>query len=269
MDSGSSSHTEIIAGVRDPERAGERISIPDVRMTRFDFEDPGTFSSALQGIDRFFLVRPPAISNVRKYIRPVIEQAVVSDVSHIVFLSLQGVEENPVVPHHRIEKYIVESGISYTFLRPSFFMQNLSTTHREEIRERDELFIPAGSRRFNFIDVRDIGEAAALVLSHPERHENQKYELTGPRNYDFFEIARILSEVLERTIEYMDPSALGFLRRKRQEGYPLMHITVMILLYRAGQNGGEPRITDTIGQLLGRAPISFQTFAEDYRHRWE
>ena len=32
--------------------------------------------------------------------------------------------------------------MDWTFLRPSFFMQNLSTTHRVEIRDRGETFVP-------------------------------------------------------------------------------------------------------------------------------
>ena len=51
------------------------------------------------------------------------------------FLSVQGAESNPIVPHHRIERAICDLGLPYTLLRPSFFMQNLTTTHLPEIRD--------------------------------------------------------------------------------------------------------------------------------------
>lgn len=55
-------------------------------------------------------------------------------IKHIVFLSLLGVEKNPIVPHAKIEAMIKASGIPYTFLRPSFFMQNLLSQHGDELR---------------------------------------------------------------------------------------------------------------------------------------
>ena len=57
-------------------------------------------------------------------------------IRQIVFLSLQGVERNTAVPHHPVEKYLEAIDAPYTFLRPNFFMQNLSTTYRDGIRDR-------------------------------------------------------------------------------------------------------------------------------------
>ncbi|KQQ62564.1 NmrA family NAD(P)-binding protein [Microbacterium sp. Leaf320] len=48
------------------------------------------------------------------------------------------------MPHYRVEKYLEAVGAPFTFLRPNFFMQNLSTTYREDIRDRDEIYLPAG-----------------------------------------------------------------------------------------------------------------------------
>ena len=55
-------------------------------------------------------------------------------------MSVQGAGTNPFVPHHGIETLLKKSGLGWTFLRPSFFMQNLSTTHCADIRERDEIY---------------------------------------------------------------------------------------------------------------------------------
>ena len=66
-------------------------------------------------------------------------------------LSLIGVENNRVVPHYKIKQHMLKSGLEYTFLRPSFFMQNLSTTHREEIKDQSEIFVTAGRDKTSFI----------------------------------------------------------------------------------------------------------------------
>ena len=72
------------------------------------------------------------------YFRPFVEAIKRSEVEQVLFLSLQGVESNPFTLHHKIEKLIVEAGIPYTFMRPSFFTQNLSTTHRAEITNHND-----------------------------------------------------------------------------------------------------------------------------------
>lgn len=235
---------------------------------RFDFKDRSTYSGELDDIDKIFLVRPPAISNVKKYIYPLIDEAEKAGVDHIVFLSLNGAEDNPITPHHKIEKYIEKIGIPYMFLRPSFFMQNLTTTHLEEIRERDEIFVPAGDGKTNFIDVRDIGEVVALVLTE-NGHRNRPYELTGRGSLMYHQVADILSEHMGRRIEYSSPSILEFFIRKSGEGESLEKIIVMIGLYSIARFGRADDKTDTVEELLGREPISFERFVEDHKDCWK
>lgn len=126
-----------------------------------------------------------------------------------MFLSLLGVEKNPIVPHHKIEKIIKKSGIPYTFLRPSFFMQNLISQHGEELRKEKEIYVPAGKGKTSFIDVRDIGTVTARILTE-NGHENKGYSLTGTEALDYYEVAEILSEELGETIKYVNPSVLQF-----------------------------------------------------------
>ena len=86
-------------------------------------------------------------------------------VRHIVFLSLIGAEKNKVVPHAKIEQLLQAGPATYTLLRAGFFMQNLSTTHRRDIVENDDVFIPAGKGKTAFVDTRDLAAVAALALT--------------------------------------------------------------------------------------------------------
>ena len=79
------------------------------------------------------MLRPPQISDVKKYFAPLVETAKKSSIKHIVFLSVQGVDNSKIIPHHKIEKSIVDSKIIYTFLRPAYFMQNFTTTLRNDL----------------------------------------------------------------------------------------------------------------------------------------
>jgi uncharacterized protein YbjT (DUF2867 family) len=238
-----------------------------VEPTVLDFEQPETFGPAFAGVKRLFLMRPPTISDVRRLIFPAIDAAKAAGVEQIVFLSLIGVERNHVVPHYKIEQYLLASGVPYTFLRPSFFMQNLSTTHRAEIRDHDEIFVPAGRGKTSFIDVRDIAAVAALALTE-DGHTNQTYSLTGDEALDYFQVAGLLSAVLDRPIVYRQPSLLRFIQRQRRSGTAWPFILVMSGIYTTARLGLAARLTGDLRRLLGRAPISMRRYLEDYRDMW-
>jgi len=234
----------------------------------FDFLNPGTFEKAFEGIERMFLVRPPALSNVERDIAPAIQAAVRAGVKHVVFLSIQGVENNRVVPHYKIEQAILKAGPQYTFLRASFFMQNLSTTHASEIRDHNEIAVPVGKARTSFIDARDIVAVAACTLTE-EGHGNQCYTLTGSEALNYDEVAAKLSASLGRTIHYSHPSPLGFIWRQLKAGRALPYTLVMTALYTITRLGNASTVTTDTEHVLGRMPIRFDQYALDYRRSWE
>ncbi len=127
------------AALRDPGGA-----VPaGVAPVPFDFGRPETYDLALRGVEALFLMRPPAITDTRRYVDPLIAAAREAGVRRVVFLSVLGAERLPVVPHRRIERSLEASGMAHTFLRPSFFMQNLSGVRRADIR-RGHIVVPAG-----------------------------------------------------------------------------------------------------------------------------
>lgn len=262
------SRFDVVAGVRDVNTWKETVT-PD-KLVILDFTDAGTFDAALSGVGRVLLVRPPQLADVDKQFGPFIDAMKRAGVGQVVFLSLQGVENNSLTPHHKIEKLIVESELPFTFLRPSFFMQNLSTTHRDEIRLRDEIFVPAGNGRTSFVDVRDIGAVAALALtSSTGEHLHKGYELTGSEALTYGEVAAILTTTLGRKITYRDPSVLRFIWQKwRQEGTSLGFTLIMVALYTVSKLGKAAGLTKETERLLKRPPITFRQFAADYRTVW-
>lgn len=239
----------------------------EVERAHFDFEKPETFRLAFQGINKLFLVRPPAISQVKKYVYPAIDAAKEAEIQQVVFLSIQGAEKNPVVPHAQIESYIQSIGLPYTFLRASFFMQNLSTTHRKDIKTYGELFVPAGKGRTSFIDVRDIAAAAVKVLTEVG-HQNQSYEITGGEALSYDEVAHIFTRVLGKPIIYTDPSIPLFIFRMHARGLNFAFILVMVAIYTTARLGLAGKVTEDLKNLLHRNPISMEKFVEDYQSCW-
>jgi uncharacterized protein YbjT (DUF2867 family) len=254
-------------GAHHPERAQE--AFPDApEITPFDFRAPATYAGAFDGIDTMWLVRPPALSNVQRDIAPALAAAVQADVKHIVFLSIQGVEHNRVVPHYKIEQLLLKSGVAYTFLRASFFMQNLATTHRAEIRDHDEIAVPVGNAKTSFIDARDIAAVAVESFTHAH-HKHRAYTLTGSEALTYDQVAVALSAALERRIRYTRPSLLRFIRRQVARGHALTYTLVLAALYTITRLGNAATVTPQVEEILGRPPIRFAQFVDDYRQEWQ
>ncbi len=253
------------AALRHPATAG--VADDAVESVRFDFGRPETYGAALRDVDKLFLVRPPDLADTRKYFDPFIAAARDAGVGHVVFLSLLGAERIRVVPHRRIERSLEASGMAWTFLRASFFMQNLSTVHRAEIRERGEIFVPAGRGRTSFIDGRDIAAAAAKALTE-SGHEGRAYPLTGGEALDYYQVARVFTEVLGKRIVYANPSAPRFAARMRGRGHPPGLVLVMMGIYLTARLGLAAMVTGDTATLLGRAPTTMREFAADYKACW-
>ena len=235
----------------------------------FDFTDSSTWAAAFSGMTSMLLVRPPAISNVRRDLVPSLEAARTAGVRHVVLLSLQGAERNRVTPHAKVEAWLRDSGMTWTFVRPSFFHQNLSTTHAADIRDRSEIFVPAGRGTTAFVDVEDVGAVAALALRDPGAHAGKAWTVTGGAALTYAECAAILSDVLGRPVRYARPGLLRYLHHAHSRlQMPWGMAVVTGAIYTTARLGLAAGITDDTRELLGRDPVDFRTFAEREQAAW-
>lgn len=254
---------KIVVGVRNIEKSKRLFkNYHGVDFVHFDFENAETFDEALTGINRVFLLRPPHISDVDKYFKPLISGIKNKGINQIVFLSVQGAEKSKVIPHNKIERLITDSGIDYIFLRPSYFMQNLTSTLIDDIRIKREIILPAGSAKFNWIDIENIGEAAAILLSNFEEFKNKAFEITGLENENFGKVISLINQSIQNPLNYRNVNPIRFYRMKRKEGMVKGMIIVMILLHFLPRFQKEPRISNFYEQLTGKKPTDLKTFIE-------
>ncbi len=254
---------EIVTGVRNTEFGNEKLTDFNVSKVAFDFTNIETFLPALQGIDILFLLRPPQISNVKKYFVPLIHAAKKTLVKHIIFLSVQGVENSKIIPHHKIEKLIIESKIPFTFLRPAYFMQNFTTSLHKDLVQNHRIYLPAGNTKFTLIDVSDVGAVTAKILTEPQKHTNKSYELTNRETLTFTEMAEKISEGIGKPIRFISPNLLQFFLTKRKENLPTMLILVMIMLHYLPRFQQIPKTTDWVKTITGHEAKSFKEFVQD------
>jgi len=256
----------VIAAVRDPATQEWPES---VTTRRFNFElSTAQLEQALDGADRLFLMRPPAIADVKNRLFPLIDAANRLGLRQIVFLSLQGVQANRNTPHYAVEQYLRRTGSPYTFLRPNFFMQNLATIYANDIRESGRIFVPAGSARTAFIDARDIGRVAATVFTQPG-HLQRAYTLSGEQSLTYRDVARIMTEVLGRPIRYARPTEVEYLDRLRSQGQPDDYIAVQKMIHRVVRLNVSALPNRSIQRITGYPATRLTPFISDYRTTWD
>lgn len=240
------------------------------KIARFDFTDPSTFRDVLDDVDRVFIMRPPHLGKPED-LKPFIDALKSKGgIKLVCFLSLIGVENNPVPPHHKIEKYIEQADLPYCHIRPSFFMQNISGVHAFEIKYFNRIVVPVKKALTSFIDAEDIGEMTAKILSEPQLHQNQGYSITGSEAIDYWNVAKILSKELGREIIYTNPKP-SFAKKYwiTVRGLEKEYCNVMGMLYMMTRLGTAKKVTPVFEQVMGRKAQTFQQFVKKNIGSWQ
>ena len=242
---------------------------PDHEAVALDFTQPSTWAAAVRGCAQVFLLRPPAISKMEQTLNPFIDTAYAAGVQHIVFMSVAGAERMKWVPHHKVEVKLAACGRRYTLLRPGFFAQNLQDAYLRDINEDNRLYVPAGSGKVAFLDVYDVGDVAARVFAEPAAYAAKALHLTGPEAIMFFDVARLLSEHLNRRVTYRPASVPGYtwhLHHRRRLNW--MQVLVQTILHVGLRRGDAESVSPTVKEILGRPPLSMATYIESALDKW-
>ena len=257
------------AASRHPGRPGPSSGDGGVEHVRFDITDPGTWSAGFTGVETMFLLRPPQVGDVGRDVAPALRAARAIGVRHVVLLSVQGADRLRVVPHARIESWLRGSGMGWTFVRPSFFTQNLAKVHGAQVREHDELLVPAGQGRTAFVDAEDVAAVAAAALLDPGAHAGRAWTPTGPEALTYTEVAEQLGEVVGRTISYRAPGLVEYVRRARAWGTATSMVAVTSVVYTTARLGIAAGLTDDVRAVTGREPVAVRPVLERERAAFE
>lgn len=257
------SDSEIYAAVRDIEKAKNTFkNFPNLFFRQFDFEKDSSYSEAFDQVDILFLLRPPHISDVEKVFRPLLDSAKKNGINKVVFLSVQGADKSKIIPHNKIERLIQELGFHYIFVRPSYFMQNLTTTLLPEIINNKIITLPSGNAKFNWIDVKNIGEATANLILQFKNYQNQAYEITGTENKNFEDVVSLMTQITGEQVRFKSINPISFYFRKKNEGIKSGYAVVMTILHFLPRLQTEPGISDNYQKLTGKVPTTLQEFIE-------
>jgi len=254
------------AVVRDQAKARKQFG-SNIALAPFDFENEQTFSGALEGVEKVFLL-PPLLPNQLEVTNVFVDAAKRAGVRHIVKLSAIGVDDEtrptPIKWHGANEQHIRESGVAFTFLRPNSFMQNFFTYFPPR---NGAIYLPWGNGTASFVDTRDIASVAAKVLTS-DGHEGKIYTLTGPATLGIAEVARILSEMTGREFKYVDVPEAAARDGMLQAGVPPWQVELVLELHAINKQNRWSAVTSDVEKVTGTPPTDFAQFARDHADKF-
>ena len=185
-------------------------------------------------------------------------------IEHFVYHSVLHPQVE-AMPHHwqklRVEEQLFESGLSYTILQPAAYMQNV-LAHWDQIVKQGVYPVPyAVETRLGMVDLEDVAEAAAVVLTEPG-HTGAVYELAGAEVLSQTEVATILGQQLGHPVRAETVPLETWERWARESGLGDYQVETLVKMFRYYERHGfwgNPRV---LSWLLGRPPTTFAAFVE-------
>ncbi|MGI5520106.1 SDR family oxidoreductase [Micromonospora sp. CA-259024] len=249
--------------VRDRSRAPE---FDGVDYVVGDLDRPLTLTPAFEGVTTLWLLMPMGPLAPSQSMNAV-WAARQAGVRHIVRLSAIGAAHDAPTRNGRLhalsDAELQNSGIPWTILRPSHFMQNLLGS-----KIGPHLYGLFGEARVGVIDVRDIAAAAARILSAPQPHEGMIYTPTGPESITLDQAADEIARTLGQPVRYVPQSPQAARDSLLQAGLDPWSAEVLAE-YRVAYGSGWGDFTnDHVARIVGRQPRSFAEFARDHREHF-
>jgi uncharacterized protein YbjT (DUF2867 family) len=239
-----------------------------VETVDFDLDRPETFGAALAGVSHVFVIARSGDAQPEKALSAFFDQAKAAGVQHVVFLTAAGVEMNEEVGLRKAERHLMASGLDYTLLRPTWFMQNFSSGFIQPmIAQMGAIYLPAGDGKTSFIDAGDIAAVAAAALTQPG-HAGQAYTLTGGEALSYDEAAAVIAEVAGRPVGYVAIPNEAFRQSLVDNGWPAESAGFMAGLFQPVEQGWAAAVSPAVATILGRAPVTFRQFASENAASW-
>jgi uncharacterized protein YbjT (DUF2867 family) len=194
--------------VRDRTNAQWLENVPTVEIVSGDMSDRSGLTPALEGVERVLMISSPAMNMVETQ-STLVDACKSAGVRHVIKFS--GLDARPETRfpfgrmHWEIEQQLERSGLAWTHLRPTGFMQEYLREAPSIIND-GALYLPLADVRLNPVDLIDVAKVAFLVL-RDGGHEGETLPLTGPEALTITAIAEHISSAVGKAVRYVPISA--------------------------------------------------------------
>ena len=251
-------------------RAASRT--PDAGQTGFDWYRPDTNDGAIEGVEAMFVVPPAMEADAAPLVGALLARAAAADVRRVVLASSMG-GDSPGAPatsdRWQIEARVRESGMEWTILRPSGFMQNFSEGFLfPGIAQFGAVNSATGDGLVALVDAVDIARVAAATLTKPG-HDGAYYDVTGPEPISFGQAVAAVSEAAGRHLFHNLVSSEQMLAILQQAGVPDTYAAMLIRDQLAIRDGEAAAVSDAVETVTGQPPRSFGDFVAENTAVWK
>jgi uncharacterized protein YbjT (DUF2867 family) len=230
----------------------------------FDWYRAETWAASLTGMDKVYVTFQPdlAIPQSVSIIDAFVAAAREAGIKKLVLLSGRGEAEAQAC-----ERIIMASGMEWTIVRASFFMQNFSEGFWLEGVINGELVVPVFKAKEPFVDAHDIAGVVAEALLD-DRHNNQVYELTGPELLSFSEAVGKISKAIGKDIHVVEVSLDEYASILRSYEVPEDQVWLITYLFGELLDGRNESVANDVTAVLHREATSFDAYVAKTVNAW-
>ncbi len=254
--------------VRDCQKHAAKIAALEaqgVKVFQGDLAQPSSLEPALENIERALLLSS-VMPNQVELQGNFINASKRAGVKHIVKFSMLGADVNSPMFlgqwHGQTEKQLESSGIAWTHLQPNDLMQNMQR-FVDTIQTQGTINLSVQDGKVSMVDARDVAAVAVKALTEPN-HEGKTYVVTGAEALSYTDVAQKLSAALGKQIRYVDIPPDTAKQAMLQSGMPEWAANMMTTLYTMESQGSNAEVTNTVVEVTGKEPITFDQFAQTF-----
>jgi uncharacterized protein YbjT (DUF2867 family) len=250
--------------VRNRAKAAELEKVPTVEIVEGDMSRPSSLGPALDGVDRALMISAPTMDMVETQ-NTFIDACKTAGVRHVIKFSGLDARPDTTFPfglmHKEIEEYLEKSGLAWTHLRPTGFMQEYLREAPSIINE-GAFYLALGEVRLNPIDLADVGKVGFSLLRNGG-HEGARLAMTGPEALTMAEIADRISRAIGRPVRYVAVSPMQRRQALIAHGIPAEFADALDKQVEERLKGGaESQVDLSTHQLFDVKPTTFLEFAQ-------
>jgi uncharacterized protein YbjT (DUF2867 family) len=227
-----------------------------------DLDEPATILPAIRNVDKIYLLTWNG-ETAPKQAQNVINAAKYETVPHIIRHSMWGPDNSRIIKEgYKIDEMIKSSGLQWTIMKPTFFMQNTMMA-AQSISSDGVIYWDMKDGKLGMIDVRDVADAAFAVITGGG-HEGKSYILTGPEAISFNNVASAFSKVLDKEVKYVNVPGEASLQAMTGMGMPEWIAKGYVELMEGFSENFANSTTKNVEILTGHTARSFEQFANDF-----
>jgi len=229
-----------------------------------DFDDREKLGSNLEGADSVLAITPPN-SNAVEQGTNILQAAKDASVSFYLRMSAIGAAADAPTDngklHFQSDQEVINSGITYTILRPHFFMQNMFMTV-DSIKGEGNFYLGMGEGKLGMIDVRDIADCCVSILVNGG-HDNKVYTPTGADSIPFTKAAEIIGIAIGKEVTYVPVSSDAVRQAILDAGWGEWGAQIMVDYSNAYASGWGDFTNNDVETITGKKSRSFQQFVDE------